>query len=77
MTQYIKEHANVMEVEFEGNFQKLAKVSMKPNIEKLKEIFEDKGKFAMIFPMIKNLTEQQIKEFSQNKVLKIDVVFKG
>ncbi len=46
MTNYIKEHTNVNEVVFENNFNKLAKITMKPNIEKLKEIFEDKSKFA-------------------------------
>ena len=46
MENYIKEHANVQEVTFENNFNKLAKITMKPNIEKLKEIFDDKSKFA-------------------------------
>ncbi len=58
--EYIKEHANVFEVSFENNFERLAKVSLKPNIEKLKEMFEDKSKFATIFPLIKNLSENQI-----------------
>lgn len=50
---------------------------MKPNIEKLKGLFEDKSKFALIFPLIKNLNENQIAEFSKNSSLNLEFEFKG
>jgi hypothetical protein len=55
MTEFIKEHANVLEVKFEDDFQKNVNISFKPNIEKLKEALEDKSMFGVLFPAIKKL----------------------
>lgn len=71
MTEYIKEHTNVMEIVFENNFKNLVKIAMKPNIQKLKEMFEDKAKLALIFPLIKNLSEEQLESFAVNKSLEL------
>lgn len=46
MTEFIKEHANVLEVKFEDSFSKYVNISLKPNIEKLKEALEDKSMFG-------------------------------
>lgn len=58
MRPYILEHANVQELHLGHEFNNFVKVSTKPNIEKLKELFENKAKFAIIFPKIKNLTQE-------------------
>ncbi len=55
MSEFIKEHANVLEVKFEDNFSKNVNISLKPNIEKLKEALEDKSMFGQLFPAIKKL----------------------
>lgn len=55
MVDSIKEHANVLEVTFEDNFSKYVNISLKPNIEKLKEGLEDKSMFGVLFPVIKKL----------------------
>jgi isoleucyl-tRNA synthetase len=46
MAEFIKEHANVIEVSFEDNFSKFVNIQLKPNIEKLKESLEDKSMFG-------------------------------
>ena len=60
MSEFIKEHANVLEVKFEDNFQKNVNISFKPNIEKLKESLEDKSMFGVLFPAIKKLGQNEI-----------------
>ncbi len=67
MTEFIKEHANVLEVKFEDNFSKYVNISLKPNIEKLKEALEDKSMFGQLFPAIKKLGQKDIEQFSKDE----------
>lgn len=76
MRPYILEHANVQELYLGEEFNKFVSISMKPNIEKLKEMFEDKAKFAIIFPKIKNLSQEQIEEFVSKRSISIEIDYK-
>lgn len=40
-------------------------------------MFEDKAKFAIIFPKIKNLSQEQIEDFTNKRCITIEIDYKN
>lgn len=73
--QYIREEGNVQEVLFGDEFDHYVQISLKPNIEVLKEQIGDKSQFGKLFPLINKLDTAKIDQFLKSRKLDLEVAF--